>query len=759
MRKRFTKSPLAVAAVALAGGLAWSAAQAAPIPLGDIQWDVTIPGSFGQFDIVNLTGPNSSPPSLPVTTEVQFSSLSLVVDFSDGSTTTFGSSYFTLNADGESLDGSPIAIGGVSPQPISATLTGDLTPTTITVNGTPTTVDSSFDTATILPSSPPDLSDGDFAIINAEPAGGSTVPEPDMTWTLLMGGFMALMLARRLRRRGHFRSPLSAARFGGAVGALFATAALLFPAVSFAATTLHQTTASNPGSGVAGVTFLNITATGFPSGPINPANVTIRLAPTCTVGATGPVAGEADATATSVKPILGSSDRVNFEVPSTLLSGGPITTGTYMAQIVDSTDGFAGGNCSIVMVTATTATLNACVPTSSMGVVTGSTVTAYVPKGSWGGGTTGVGAVEIEPTPGASSTAISTPNGVNSCAGNPATGQVVCTANNTSVYLISGTTLTNTLTSGLNGFASFSGGSCTNCGVAVNALTNTAAIAGGLTGSPSGDGVQILNLSTNVFQTPFGTTQEVSEDISIDPGRNLILSPNEADNYPLLSLNSSTGAITGELDRSISTGGEPDSAAEDCSTGIALSSVEFTNNIYLADLSQATFTPGSPGSWTSPSTVFTLSGSSLLPLAAGTSGISVAQGSSHLAIVTGEFGGNTFAIVELQPSSGTGGAAPTVVDWVVAAMPNTPDGSVFQAGCDPHTVTAYTSPNTGKAIGLYTSWGPTVCYASGGTPSFVGVIDMAAALAAPRAASPNNHQIDTSVNLITSGIVSYVAVP
>ena len=753
MRKRFSKRPLAAAAVALASGLAWSGAQAAPIPLGDIQWDVTIPGSFGEFDIVNLTGPNSSPPTLPVTTEVQFNNLSLVVHFSDGSTTTFGPSYFTLNADGESLDGSPIAIGGVSPQPIEAVLTGDLTPTTITVDGTPTAVDSSFDTATILPSSPPNLSDGDFAIINAEPAevGPPTVPEPNMTWTFLVGGFMALMLARRLRRRDDFRSPVSAAQFGGAVSALFATAAILFPAVSFAATTLHQNTASTPGSGVAGVTFLNITATGFPSGPINPANVAIRLAPTCTVGATGPVAGEADATATSVKPILGSSDRVNFEVPSTLLSGAPITTGTYMAQIVDTTDGFAGGNCSIVTVTATSTTLNACVPTSSMGVVTGTTVTAYVPKGSWGSGTTGVSAVEIEPTAGGSSTAIATPSEVNSCAGNPATGQVVCTANNTSVYLISGTTLTNTLTSGLSGFANFSGGSCTNCGFAVNALTNTAAIAGGLSGSPSGDGIQILNLNTNTFQTPFGTNQEVSEDISIDPGRNLILSPNEGNNYVLLSLNSSTGAITGELDRSITTGGEPDSAAEDCSTGVALSSVEFTNNVYLADLSQATLTPGSPGSWTSPFTLFTISGQSL-GFSAGTSGISVAQGSSHLAIVTGEFGGNTFAILQLQPSSGTGGAVPTVVDWVVGAMPNTPDGNGFSAGFDPHTVTAYTSPNTGKAIGLYADWAT-------GTPTFVGAIDMAAALAAPRAAAPNNHQIDASVNLITSGIVSYVPVP
>jgi hypothetical protein len=753
MRKA-SRCLLGAVSVALAGGLAWSAAQATPIPLGDIQWDVTVPGSFGEFDIVNETGPNSGGP-FPVSTEVQFNSLSLVVHFSDGSTTTFGQSYFTLNPDGESLDGSSMAIGGTSPLPTSAILTGDLTPTTIDVSGTSTTVNSSFDTATILPSSPPDLSDGDFAIINAET--GVTppppVPEPDMTWALLVVSFIALIFAPRRGRRRDSQRIASAACLGGAIGAVFAIAGVLFPTASFAGTTLAQNTASNPGSGMAGVTFLNITASGFPSGPINPANVTIRLAPTCTVGATGPVAGEADATATSIQTILGSSDRVHFELPATLLSGAPTPMGTYLAQIVDTTDGFSGGNCSIVGINTTI--LNACVPSSSLAVVAGTTVTAYTPKGYWVGGTTGVSAVEIEPTLGGSSTPIATASPVNACAGNPATGQVVCTANTTSVYLINGTTLTNTLTSGLTGTASFSGGSCQNCGVAINALSNTAAIAGG---SPpplvgAGDAVQILNLGSNTFQTPFKMQQRVSEDILIDAGRNLILSPSEANNYVLLSTNSTTGAVTGEFDRAITSGGEPDSAAEDCTTGIALSSVEGTNNVYLADLSQSTLTPGSPaGSWTSPFTLFTFTGQSLGFPAAGTSGITVAPGPSHLAIVAEEFGSNHFGIMQLQPASGTSGAAPTVVDWVVGAMPNTPDGNPFSAGFDPHTVTAYTSPNTGKAIGLYSDW-------PSGTPKFIGVIDMAAALAATRAAAPNNHQIASSVNLITSGIVTYVAVP
>ena len=565
---------------------------------------------------------------------------------------------------------------------------------------------------------------------------------------------MALLFARRRGRRRGSRTIASAASLVGALFVLGVTS-VLFPTGAFSATSLIQNVGANPGSGVAGVSFVNITATNFPSFTINPSNVTIRLAPTCTVGASGPVAGEADATAISVTKILGSTDRVHFEIPRNLLSGPLTPTGTYMAQIVDATDGLAGGDCSIVVVTGSTPTLSACVPTSSLGVVIvvkGTNVVAYVPNGWWGSSTTGLTAVPIEGAGVGTNTSIPTAHSVNSCAGNPATGEVVCTGNNTDVYLVSGSppALTNTLTSGLTGTAGFSGGSCNNCGVAINALTNTAAIAGGAPATlGGGDGVQMLNLNNNTFQTPFKMTQTVSEDISIDPGRNLLLSPNEANNYPLLTLNSVSGAVTGELDRPISSGGEPDSAAEDCSTGIALSSVEFTSNVYAADLTQATLTPGTPGSWTSPSTLFTLTGTS--SFAAGISGISVAQGSSHLGIVAGEFGGNTFGALQLQSASGTLGSPPTLPDYVTGLMPNTPDGVAFNTGCDPHTTTAYTSPNNGKAIGLYVD-------SDCALPKWIGVVDLAAALAAPRVAG--THMIDQSVtgNPTLSGIVTYVKI-
>ena len=137
---------------------------------------------------------------------------------------------------------------------------------------------------------------------------------------------------------------------------------------------------------------------------------------------------------------------------------------------------------------------------------------------------------------------------------------------------------------------------------------------------------------------------------------------------------------------------------------------------------------------------------------AGTSGIAVAPG-SHLGIVTGEFpappsAANAIIAIQLPSTSGTG--TPAFVDWVVAQLPNDPAGNPVSMGCDPHTVTAYVSPNTGKAIGLVTDYGATLCYV-GGTPQYVVLIDLQALLSAPR--TPGTH---TASLPLPSGVVTFV---
>ncbi len=707
----------------IAGALALSA-RADQLAVGYFSYNITSPGATAEFDIINQTGPNSSTApdtTFPVTTPVSFSSLSMLVDFTSGPPVTYDSSTFTTALDGLSFNGGTIPIGGTNPQPIDATLTGMFSPTTVTLNdGSVVTIGGSFSAS--ITSNPNGLQDGDLAIIYAT-TGSTATPEPG-TWALLGGGLLLLVLTRLPKRLAGFR------RIAG-LAAVACVGLIILAPQAFGATAVKLNTATAPDNGVAGITTVNITGSGFPSGTDNAANVVVVVANTCG----GSVA--ATTKASSIKRVIGTSERVGFLIPGTLVAG------NYFVSISDNTGGdaaFTSSNCSAVKVTHTNPTLSACIPTSSLAVLAPSKpgpVVAYVPNGAWDSGNTGIQVVPVEG--GGSPSSIATPNAVNSCSSNPATGGTVCTANNTDVYLISGTSLNRTLTSGSNTQANFSGGSCNNCGVAINALTNKAVIAMGLNGATSGTGIQFLDLNTNTLAAPIPTNNYISENISIDPTRNLILSPDESNNYALYQIQSD-GSTIKEFGNSIPAAGEMDSAAEDCSTGIALSSIEGTSSVYITDLTQAVFNSGS-STWSAPGQVQTLPGTSF---SAGTDGISVAPGSAHLGIVTGEFGGNTFAVFQLPATSGTG--TPSILDFAFATMPNIPSFGQFVAGDDPHTVTAYTSPNDSKAYGLMANSSP---------PSYLGVIDLAALLAAPRVSGSNT--VDPSYDLLAHGVVRYVA--
>ncbi len=348
-----------------------------------------------------------------------------------------------------------------------------------------------------------------------------------------------------------------------------------------------------------------------------------------------------------------------------------------------------------------------CQPSSSLSVlVSGTDVVAYVPKGNWAiTPTTGVAAVNLEGSS-IANTLIPTSSVVNSCASNPITGQTVCTANNTDVYVLKGIALdpavaTNPLTSAGSGQLFFSGGGCTNCGVAMDATHNKAVI--GLSVAGTG-GFQFLNLgAAPAFETAFTSKSPagfISEDPLIDPIRNLLLSAAENSNYEIIDVNTSTSPLL--FEHPVSGFLDLDSSGEDCSTGIILAPAEFSDpsDVLIADISNpafAVFTPGAPGSWTAPSQVQSLSESSL---SAGASGLAVAQG-THTGVVTGEFGGDVLTAILLPAISG-GGATPAINDWVSCNI-----GNGFFNGFDPHTVTAYRSPATGHATAVLANAGAT----------------------------------------------------
>jgi hypothetical protein len=394
---------------------------------------------------------------------------------------------------------------------------------------------------------------------------------------------------------------------------------------------------------------------------------------------------------------------------------------------------------------------NACLPSSSLAVlVQGTNVSAYVPKGSWTVDNTGIAAIQIEGS-GTTPTAITTAHAVNSCASNPTTGKTVCVSNGTDVYVLTGTGPIATFTDTAAGTTNTSGGTCATCGVSINQLTNQAILT---EGTASGSGAyQFMDLGTNTFATPIasGHIGRISEELLVDPSRQLILAASEDGTYELVDTSVSPIRF---FENNIKPIADLDSSAEDCSTGVALAGVESGDaddtgaQLYLANLSQASLTAGSPGTWNAPAQFQSFLEFSPPTFTFGPTGIAVAEG-SHIAVVASEFGGNGIGAVQLPASAGTG--IPAAVDYVGCTMPNEPGSVVFVQGKDPHTVTAYVSPNGGHAIGLTADAGP----------NFVGVVDLTKLLdttIVPRLSG--THQCDlTGGDLAAKGVVTYIAVP
>ncbi|HKD67352.1 MAG TPA: hypothetical protein VKB84_10965 [Candidatus Binataceae bacterium] len=384
----------------------------------------------------------------------------------------------------------------------------------------------------------------------------------------------------------------------------------------------------------------------------------------------------------------------------------------------------------------------ACLPSSSTSVlISGTDATSYVPEGRWGAASTGIEVVPIETKTGIGTgpapTLVTTPNIVNSCSSNSATGQTVCVANNTDTYILTGSTLNKTVASGATNSQSFSGGSCENCGVVVDSSLNKALVTIGLTtGGPGG--YQFLDLGTTpAFEPAIPAGATTSEDASIDPIRKLVLSPNEQGNYQIVDISGGTTAAK-VFNNAVAKSPEFDSAGEDCTTGIALGTIEFTGDLFIADLTQAKFDT-TTNTWSdTASQVQTFP--EFAALAAGTCGIAVAPG-THFGVVTGEFGGNVEGVIQLPATSGTG--TPAIPDWVQFTIPDLPDATPFSMGFDPHTVTAYVSPNTGKALAVLTSTG------AGSKPTFLAVVDLEGLLKAPR----TGHIVNTP---IPAGLITFV---
>jgi rhamnogalacturonan endolyase len=313
------------------------AANATDIPVGFLSYDVT-GTNVAQFDIVNLTGPNSSgDASFPIATSVMLSNLSLTVDFIGGATRTFDSSYFTLDADGLSFDGEQLSTLAGPPtglfNAIDATLTGTFSPGFLTLfDGSMVSIAPGFSVS--IGGGKQTLQDGDLGVINSV-----ETPEP-ATWTMLGTGLIGLVSlagAGAVRRLGRSRPDA-----GRGVALSVGFALLMIPASS-KAVTVKLNSLTSPATGAAGASTVSVTGSGFPSGTISLASVFVSLAATC--------GGSPTTTTTStVQKILGTTARISFAVP------GSLAAGTYFVSVngIDSNevDFTSGTSCSTLQVVA-----------------------------------------------------------------------------------------------------------------------------------------------------------------------------------------------------------------------------------------------------------------------------------------------------------------------------------------------------------------------------------------------------------------------
>jgi hypothetical protein len=401
------------------------------------------------------------------------------------------------------------------------------------------------------------------------------------------------------------------------------------------------------------------------------------------------------------------------------------------------------------------------------------TVTAYVPFGSDDNNTHGTAKVVIE---GASAAAVINTDRVNSCT--PVnTGQVLCSGQTGTIDLISANGSVSIFQSGASSGNAYTGGDCTVCGAEVdNGL--------GLGILSTGQGFVTLTLTNNPnnsVSSPISANGEpVAMNFGYDSVRHRILSANykvvnpttfatSNPHFQIVDISGATpvvyelnndqaffkpGAKCGTTGHMIDRDILPDTSAIDTVTNIAYVTFHtpadcFSNpieDIALFDMTQATF---SAGLWDTPGkTIQTLPGIGLN----GIDPISI-EPTNHVAILSG--GDNAFGALRLPSSSGSG--VPMIPDYVGASMPNDPSGAAWVGWHQPDGLTTYVSPTTNTPMGVMMNNGMSGGKAIG--PTYLAIVDIEKLLAATRDPSAGNqHKVDSSVNLLTNGIVRFVKV-
>jgi hypothetical protein len=274
----------------------------------------------------------------------------------------------------------------------------------------------------------------------------------------------------------------------------------------------------------------------------------------------------------------------------------------------------------------------------------------------------------------------------NATAADPITQQIVAISYTSStVQLIDSSKdqVIASLDSGISQSTTFSGGSCVVCGVAIDPTSNTAIL-------DTAQGYLTLNLLTQKFSSLIA-----GENFGYNPNNQIALNPTYFQAIPpgLQAINLATNSVytfTGTLDS------EPDSAAIDLQTNIAVVPDEDTGNQFLINMKDAAFTSST---FSAPMTVYNLGFTNCIaPSATNEWTMASIEASTHFLFLGTEFG--DCAAVEPLPTAAISGAPPTPTTFKWGHMPVAPDNVAWDNGADPHGITVFTSIVDGKAYGF-----------------------------------------------------------
>jgi IPT/TIG domain len=278
-----------------------------------------------------------------------------------------------------------------------------------------------------------------------------------------------------------------------------------------------------------------------------------------------------------------------------------------------------------------------------------------------------------------------------------------------------------TLTSPVTQFASFSGGNCMVCGVAVDPSSGIAIF-------DTAQGYLTLDLSTRTFSPSF-IAVPAGENFAYNANTRFVLNPTYGTSLftGLQAIHIPDGSF---FDYSASVGNNPDAAAVDLNTDIAAVPDEFTGNQYLINLEAATFDSSTtPPSFSAPATLFPINFTDCGAELNDWSLVS-AESSSHLLFLGTEFA--DCAAVETLPTGTLSGAppAPAVFQW--GHVPASPDGFAWENGGDPHGIAVFTSVVSGKVYGFVINFNAT----------WVARIDLSGVESAPPLAGGATGEVD-----------------